>query len=174
LAGVAKALRSGSTDLVKPARLRRPCARFRATSREAIAAGKMESYGRWKKIEDGDGSFDGMLEEVEVLTALSLFAVLQSTRVQTHNFPGFFHSSAADGKLPRDSVKFVVLSNSIPLCKPLHCLCCTSRLQRWHRLHVRRCFGRHLLSLRSGRPYPLSPQEPRDRSRCKPCYGRRA
>lgn len=41
-AGVAKALRSGSTDLVKAERLRRPCARFRAISREAIAAGKME------------------------------------------------------------------------------------------------------------------------------------
>jgi len=41
LTGVAKVLLSGSTDLVKAARLRRPRARFRAISREAIAAGEM-------------------------------------------------------------------------------------------------------------------------------------
>jgi hypothetical protein len=41
LTGVAKVLLSGSIDLVKVARLRRPCARFRAISREAIAAGEM-------------------------------------------------------------------------------------------------------------------------------------
>lgn len=47
LTGVAKVLLSGPTDLVKAARLRRPWARFRAISREAIAAGEMGNSG-WK------------------------------------------------------------------------------------------------------------------------------
>ena len=48
LTGVANVLLSGSIDLVKAARLRRPCARFRAISREAIAAGETGNSG-WKR-----------------------------------------------------------------------------------------------------------------------------